>query len=149
MTTSTTFKHILVPTDFGKSSTRALEVAIELATAFDAALTLLHIWEIPTYAYMDATGMMADFAPPIAAAAEAELNKTLATVRVRVPRANARLSTAVPWQGITMAIDELKPDLVVMGTHGRRGFSRALLGSVAEKVVRLSPVPVLTVRGPE
>lgn len=149
MTAPTTFKHILVPIDFGKSSTRALDLAVELATTFDAELTVLHVWEIPTYAYMDATGMMTDLATPIADAAEAELAKTLSEVRARFPRANARLSQAVPWQGVVAAIEELKPDLVVMGTHGRRGVSHALLGSVAEKVVRLSPVPVLTVRGPE
>jgi nucleotide-binding universal stress UspA family protein len=142
-----TFKHILVPTDFGKSSARALDLAVDLATIFDAELTLLHVWEFPTYAYMDAAAMTPDYATPIAQAAEVELTKTLNAIKVRVPRAKARLSMGVPWQGVIAALEELKPDLIVMGTHGRRGLSHALLGSVAEKVVRLAPIPVLTVPG--
>ena len=59
----------------------------------------------------------------------------------------AVFTVGVPWSQIIEQIDELRPDLVVLGTHGRRGLRHAVLGSVAEKVVRLSPVPVLTVRG--
>jgi universal stress protein A len=58
------------------------------------------------------------------------------------------LKTGVPWHGVVEAINELGVDLVIMGTHGRRGLSRLTLGSVAERVVRLAPVPVLTVHAP-
>jgi nucleotide-binding universal stress UspA family protein len=142
------FKHILVPVDFGQSSARAVELALDLATKFEADLTLLHVWEIPAYAYMEAAALSLDYATPVAEAAQAELDKLLATVKARVPRAKATLLMGIPWQGVMSAIKELGPDLVVMGTHGRRGLSHALLGSVAEKVVRLSSVPVLTVREP-
>jgi len=57
------------------------------------------------------------------------------------------LRTGVPWEEILDTAKKLDVGLIVMGTHGRRGLPRAILGSVAEKVVRLSPVPVLTVRG--
>jgi len=81
-------------------------------------------------------------------AAVKRLAEALESLRLVLPNAESKLRTGPPWQGIIEAIEELKPDLVVMGTHGRRGFVRAVLGSVAEKLVRLSPVPVLTVHAP-
>jgi nucleotide-binding universal stress UspA family protein len=74
------------------------------------------------------------------------LESGLEKVRQVLPNADSKLMTGVPWGGILDAIGECKPDLVVMGTHGRRGVDHLMLGSIAEKVVRLSPVPVLTVR---
>jgi nucleotide-binding universal stress UspA family protein len=67
-------------------------------------------------------------------------------VQQKLPQAKAILRSGVPWREILSAVEDVAADLVVMGTHGRRGVSHALLGSVAEKIVRLSPVPVLTVR---
>ena len=58
----------------------------------------------------------------------------------------ALLECGAPWREILRVVEETKPDLVVMGTHGRRGLGHALIGSVAEKLVRMSPAPVLTVR---
>jgi nucleotide-binding universal stress UspA family protein len=74
------------------------------------------------------------------------LAEELDRARKVLPDATSKMKMAVPWVGIVDAIDELKPDLVVVGTHGRRGLSHVLLGSVAERIVRLSAVPVLTVR---
>lgn len=143
-----TFKHILVPTDFAKASTSALELGVQLAKAFDAKLTLVHVWEIPIYPYMDfmlnssVIGEVEDAATKGIASALAELQKTL-------PSAQAKLKTGLPWQAILEAADEVGADLVVMGTHGRHGLSRLTLGSVAERVVRLAKVPVLTAHGPQ
>ena len=80
-------------------------------------------------------------------AAVNHLEADLKRARQIEPSAQSMLKTGVPWAGIMDAIEETKPDLVVMGTHGRHGVERVMLGSVAEKLVRLSPVPVLTVRG--
>jgi nucleotide-binding universal stress UspA family protein len=74
------------------------------------------------------------------------LDEAIAKVRELLPSANSMLKTGMPWAGIIDAVNDVKPDLVVMATHGRRGFSHLMLGSVAEKVVQLSPTPVLTVR---
>jgi nucleotide-binding universal stress UspA family protein len=74
------------------------------------------------------------------------LGEAIAKVREELPSADSLLKTGVPAAGIVEAINDLKPDLVVLGTHGRRGFSHLMLGSVAERVTRLSPTPVLTVR---
>jgi nucleotide-binding universal stress UspA family protein len=71
----------------------------------------------------------------------------------RAHRPGVEVATALrhgtPWSEINALAKEMNADLVVMGTHGRRGVARALLGSVAEKVVRTAPCPVLTVHGPE
>jgi len=140
-----TFKHILVPLDWGEPSQRALDIAIDLARAFGAALDVVHVYEIPVYAYGDYIPA-GDLITPIEQAAREKLNKEITSIRQRMPDANATLRRGVPWREIVAVIEETHADLVVMGTHGRRGVSHFLLGSVAEKVVRMSPVPVLTIR---
>jgi len=140
------FKHIFVPVDFADSSQAALEFGIELSLKFGAALTLVHVYDVPVYGYEGAALLAtAEWLAPIEAGARRTLDTTLAGVRARVPGAKAVLRGGTPAREILAAIDELHPDLVVMETHGRQGLTRALLGSVAERVVRLSPVPVLTV----
>ena len=140
------FKHILFATDFGESSQRALVIAIELAKKFDATLTLIHTFEIPTYAYSGMPFSTLDMFTPIEEAARQDFEAALAALRKQVPAAKGILRRGVPWQDIQAAIVETHADLVVMGTHGRSGVARAFLGSVAEKTVRMSPVPVLTIR---
>lgn len=144
METMKTFKHILVPTDFHQASAAALETATSLAMACDAKVTLLHVWEIPIYPYMDFM-LNSDVITGVEDAAVKHLTEAVEKLRQVLPNAESKLKTGLPWHGIMDAIKELKPDLVVMGTHGRRGVEHAILGSVAEKLVRLSPVPVLTV----
>ena len=141
------FERILVPTDFGAPAGKALDLAARLATEFDSELVVAHCWEFPAYAYSDLTNPGTDFIVALEHAASEELAKTLALVHKEVPRARSLLRNGVPWQEILTVVEELHSDLVVMGTRGRRGVKHVLLGSVAEKVVRLSPVPVLTVHG--
>ena len=139
------FKHLLVPTDFGESSERAVALAVDLATKYGAALTLLHTCEIPVTPYAGAYGAAMDFLTPVRAAAQTRLDQALAELRTRFPKADGVLCVGSPWQEIEQRIAATHADLVVMGTHGRRGVNRMLLGSVAEKIVRTSTVPVLTV----
>ena len=139
-----TFKHILVPTDFEPASKDALDLALTIARACDASVTLLHVWEIPIYPYMDFM-LNSTVIAGVEDAATKSLGTALEEVRKEVPGARAVLKHGLPWNTILEAINELKPDLVVMGTHGRHGIGHAFLGSVAEKVVRSSEVPVLTV----
>lgn len=141
------FRHLLVATDFSDCSARALELAIELAQQFDAQLTLVHTWEVPNFGYGAALYFPGDLLTPIEQAAQSQLNTTTKEVQGRLPRAKSVLRAGVAWDEIIAAAASSQADLIVIGTHGRRGVSRALLGSVAERVVRLSPVPVLTVRG--
>ena len=138
------FKHILAPTDFEPASAGALELATSMAKKFGARLTLLHVWEIQLYPYMDSI-MNSEIMYRIEGAAKAQLQATLADVKVTVPDADAKLETGLPGPTILEMIERLGIDLVVMGTHGRHGLSHTLLGSVAERVVRASKVPVITV----
>jgi nucleotide-binding universal stress UspA family protein len=140
------FNHLLVPVDFGEPSQQALDTAIDLASRFKAGLTLVHVYEIPAYVYGGMTFATADLFGPIEDAAREHLDKTLREAQKRVPGAKAVLRRGPPAPEILAVIDEVRPDLVVMGTHGRKGVSHALLGSVAERIVRLSPVAVLTMR---
>jgi len=142
----TNFQNILVPVDFERSSQRALELAIDLALRFDARLTVFHAWDVPVYVYTDLV-VPNDTWSPMAGAAQRQLEDTMAQVRKRLPRAESVLVRGPAAIEILSAAEGLKADLVVMGTHGRRGLNRAFVGSVAEKVVRASVVPVLTVRG--
>ncbi len=140
------FKHILVPTDFGEVSAHALALGIDLAGKFNAKLTLFHAYEVPLYAYPQVDSIVVDLFTPIEQAAREQLNSALTSVQQKLPQTNGILRSGVPWREILGVVEEVGADLIVMGTHGRRGVSHALLGSVAEKIVRLSPVPVLTVR---
>jgi len=142
----TSFRHILVPVDFEPPSKRALEVAIDLALKFEATLTLVHAWDTP-YLYASMPYVPADVWSALEEAAKRQLDDTLAEVSPRLARAEAMLVRGPAASEILAAIERARVDLVVMGTHGRRGLNRFLLGSVAERIVRGSSVPVLTVRG--
>lgn len=137
-----TFKHILVPTDFGEVATHAADVACELAVKFGAKVTLFHVWTIPIPVYAEGIAVPIDL---VQSAAREALDAELARVRAKVTDARGFLVSGAPASSIVEAIGEHGCDLVVIGTHGRRGLPRVLLGSVAEKVVRASPVPVLSV----
>jgi len=139
-------KHILVPTDFSDPSDRALTMALELARAFDAKVSLLHVWSIPNTGYAEALAWPID---AMEAAAKRALDDALASTVKLYAKTDAVLREGNEWRQVLAVVDDLGIDMVVMGTHGRRGLPRQVLGSVAEKVVRLCPVPVLTVAAPK
>jgi nucleotide-binding universal stress UspA family protein len=138
-------QHILVATDFGDCSRRALETAVFLATKHRAKVTVFHSYEIPTYGFESIYPGSVDYVVPIQEEAERQLAVVVAELRCKLPNVDSRLCFGPPWQSLLDVASALEVDLIVMGTHGRRGVSHALLGSVAEKTVRLSPVPVLAV----
>jgi nucleotide-binding universal stress UspA family protein len=135
------FRHILAPTDFSEASERGVDAATSLALEFDASLTLVHSYELPIYAYY----VVDDVTAEVEARARRKLDKLLVRVRVRLPKAEGEVRRGAPWQGILDVAKERGTELIVLSTHGRNGVDRVLEGSVAEKIVRLSPVPVLTV----
>jgi nucleotide-binding universal stress UspA family protein len=143
-----TVKHILVATDFGESARSALDMAVELAHKFGAALTLAHCWETPSYSYGGALYVSVDTITPIERAANRCLEEALLELKKSFPEATGVLRSGTAWEEILVAATESKADLIVIGTHGRRGLGRLLLGSVAEKVVRMAQLPVLTVHAP-
>jgi nucleotide-binding universal stress UspA family protein len=139
------FRHVVVATDFSECSNAAVDAAIELAKRYDAGLTLVHVVEIPTYAYAGAEWMPLDMTPVHEAAHEA-MERALTEAQKRMPSARAKLeSTGPAWQRIIAVARDLGADLIVLGTHGRTGIKHALIGSVAERVVRHSHIPVLTI----
>ncbi len=140
------FQRIIVPTDFSACAEEALGVAIELARKFDSHLTLVHACEPPTYAYMGMVTTPLDLVTPVQDAAREALRQAAEVLRTKYPSSEALLLFGLATVELLAAIDSNKADLVVMGTHGRTGITHALLGSIAERLVRTSPVPVLTVR---
>jgi nucleotide-binding universal stress UspA family protein len=143
------FSHILVPTDFGEPSRVGLDLALELAQRVGAALTLVHSYDVPVYVYEGMLLATTDLQTSFEAAARTQFDEALAELRLKFPAATGLLRNGVTWEQILATAAQVNADLIVMGTHGRKGIKRALLGSVAEKVVRMSPIPVMTTRGEE
>jgi nucleotide-binding universal stress UspA family protein len=139
-------RHILVPVDFSETSQRALDAAVDLAKSFGASLTVMHAWQISPFVALETPSLTVDVVTPIEDAAYAQLEAAVAPLAGKLQRVDAVLRNGAAWQQILDVAREKNVDLIVVGTHGRAGVKRALLGSVAEKVVRMSPVPVLTVR---
>ncbi len=138
---------ILVPTDFSACSEHALDYAVQIAERLDAKVHLLSVIGVPSYGVPElGVGITAPMIDNMISDHQRELDR-VAGVRKLVAETLVRVGDA--RDVILQTAEEIKADLIVMGTHGRRGFSRALLGSVTEMVVRTSPIPVLTVRGPK
>jgi nucleotide-binding universal stress UspA family protein len=142
-----TITRILVPTDFSAASDAALEFAKTIARTFGASLHLLHVFEDPVAAGF--TEVYAPLPSDTRAALLEDAHTQLANRLSAEDRDRFRATTEVVSGLSAMAIIEYAQDqhidLIVIGTHGRTGLSHLLMGSVAERVVRLAPCPVLTV----
>ena len=141
---------ILVPVDFSAQSDAAFEYALALAGKLGARLDLLHVFQVPAFAFPDAAvAIPTETLVEVQKAAEARLG----TLQKRAEQAGVPATTdlfeGAPFVEIVRAARAREVDLIVMGTHGRTGLRHALLGSVAEKVVRKAPCPVLVVRSPD
>jgi nucleotide-binding universal stress UspA family protein len=140
-------RKILVATDFSPTSIRAQRTATELAKQLDASVTVLHVYSLPTYMFFDGSA----YIPPPGVVADiiADAAKHLAEAKDAAASAGVPVETALmegsPADEIVRYAAEHQLDLIVVGTHGRRGLSRLALGSVAEHVVRTAKVPVLAV----
>ena len=134
---------ILHPTDFSDHSLCAFRVACALARDYNALLIVLHVDYLPAALYGDviATPRPADY--------ETRLREQLYGLRAEPgTRVDHRLNEGHPVTEILGVAEEVNADMIVMGTHGRTGLGRLLLGSVAEQVMRKARCPVLTVRKP-
>ena len=142
-------QRILVPIDFTETSDRALDYAIELAQKVGASVTVMHAYELPIYGFPDgALVATADVATRISQASQEALQAAVSKREGRGVALTTVLRDGVPWEEIASVGNELDADLIVVGTHGRRGLRRAILGSVAENVIRTSTRPVLTIHAP-
>ena len=140
---------ILNPTDFSECAEQARAQAIWLARALGAEIVLLHVAvETPFYAEgVLAPGEVRKIYDAQRKWAEEALEARAAETRAAGVPARWKLTVGAPADAIVQAVEEEGAEMIVMGTHGRRGLERMLLGSVANKVIQLAPCPVLTVRG--
>ncbi len=138
-------ERILVPHDFSDTAEYALRYALTLAEKFGARVTVLHTYEIPAYSYPEAFVTSVESTVQIEGAARKALEAVFARAHRPDVAMDMVLRRGTAWTEIGAVAREMNADLIAMGTHGRRGVARALLGSVAEKVVRTAPCPVLTV----
>ena len=144
------FNHILVPIDGSTTAQVAVEKAIELAQAFGSTVTVIYV--IDPYPF---TGVGTDFAYGQAeylSAATAEANAAVHAAKDSFAAAGVKVDTSVTeahtvWRGIVEAGATLQVDLIVMGSHGRSGLEKLILGSVAQAVLSHTRLPVLVVRG--
>jgi len=138
-------KTILVPVDFQEASLEAIAVARELSGRLGMELVLLHVFSIPVVVYPGFEPIMAPGLPEeIGTAAKRALDQLAASVG----NPKTMLRSGDPAAETIKAIEEIKPAFVAMGTHGRKGFSHLIMGSVAEQVIRNCKVPVITVHAP-
>lgn len=137
---------IVCPVDFSESSERAAQYAVGLARQLGAGLHFVHAWQMPVYAFPDGAVILG---PDVVAQITEELQRSLDALieRHRQPELalTGHLVQGLADREIVRVAGELGAELIVMGTHGRTGLPHLFLGSVAERVVRTSPVPVLTV----
>lgn len=145
------FRSILVPVDYSEHSKASVRYAAELASKVGATLHIVHVWDRPTYA-SDAVLVRRQgednvpLAELIQKNAEQDMSDFLAAVAVPANvQVTHELCSGDPAGTLVEKLKQGSHDLIVVGTHGRTGLVHLLLGSVAEKLVRLSPVPVLTV----
>ncbi len=140
---------ILVPVDFSETSEYALDYAIRFAKELHARVHVLHSYEIPAVGLPEgAMVMTADIAGRIMTSSKAALEATVTQRKDSGVELLSTLRSGDPRVSIGEVAKEISADLIVMGTHGRRGVVHFLLGSITEYVVRTSDIPVLTVRHP-
>ncbi|HET6440389.1 MAG TPA: universal stress protein [Anaeromyxobacter sp.] len=141
------FKRICCPIDFSDASRAAMEVAADLARRFGASLTLLHAYPVPGYTFPDGSVVASPrMLQELADQAAKHLGDWQRQAQeLGAPSVNGETLVGEPAVEIVAYAKERGVDLLVLGTHGRTGLEHALMGSVAERVVRRARCPVLTV----
>lgn len=142
--------HIIFATDFSPCSTPAFGYAVEWAKAFNAQLTLFHGISLQPGLDIDA-GIAQRYLDEQRSVAQEHLHQLLAEARQHVPQSSIEMRTGLASSNICDVAREQKADLIITGTHGWTGFNRVVFGSVAERVIRRAPCPVLSIpdRTPE
>ncbi len=143
------FKHILVPVDGSAPAHNAIDKAIAFGKAFDSRITVIYV--IDPYPF---TGVGTDFAygqSEYLSAATAEADAVVRLAKATFEAAGVAVDSSVVeahtvWRGIVEAATSLQADVIVMGSHGRHGLGKLILGSVAQSVLSHTQLPVLVVR---
>lgn len=140
-------KNILCPVDYSESGNAAITYASSLAKEYDAEIHLVHIYDLPL-AYVDGGFASAPIPSVPPADLDGEQSKLNAVTPTSGVKYRHRLVVGSPVDELVKYVTEQNIDLIVMGTHGRTGLGRLLMGSVAEGVVRRASCPVLTIKQP-
>ena len=145
---------LLVPVDFSSCSTKAATWAADLAARFGAEVTLLHVTEVPRG--LDRATLVnpigSSDAPPIPIgdwitdSGRDRVRRLAQSLSSRGVQVGIRVTEGPAVRTILDAAEELRPDAIVMGTHGRKGLAHAFMGSVAERIVRAANCPVITLK---
>ena len=144
-----TLRRILVPIDFSPHSEQALKYATALAEKFGAELFLIHAFQDLSLYQTEVVSGAPPIMPPVeqlTASARGEMARLVDEKKLQRFNAHTEIVEGAPVEEIVDYAKEKDIDLIVLGTHGRGWLAHALMGSVAEKVVRKAPCPVLTVR---
>ena len=144
------YRRIVAPVDFTDCSRKSLQQAADLAREDGAELLIIHSYELP----VSETTFLPTQLPPETIEAyqnqqQDRLEEFVESVDLSGIESTARLEVGAPHHAIVEAVEEAEADLVVMGTHGRRGFDRLFLGSTATRILRRMPTSVMTVRSSE
>jgi nucleotide-binding universal stress UspA family protein len=143
------FKRLLVPTDFSPASTAALRYATKLADPKATEVIVVFVVEPIVYAPAGYAYAVADLGAVLEEqqrGGRMQLQRVGRQWRARLPKLRTVLMTGSPATSIVSAAKKVKADAIVIATHGRTGLKHVLLGSVAERVVRMAQCPVITVR---
>ena len=148
------YQRILVPIDGSTTSNQGLDEAIKLAKLTGASLRVIHVVDALTFATGSELygGFASDVIPQMREAGEQIVEKARTRVKEQGVKVDSLLFDSLSTRVSVIVVDQAKAwdaDLIVIGTHGRRGVNRLMLGSDAEQIVRMAPVPVLLVRAPE
>ncbi|MEF8828578.1 MAG: universal stress protein [Haloarcula sp.] len=141
------FDDIMLPTDGSSGAAAAIEPTGALASATDATVHLVSVVDTRSLGIDVGSSVIVDELESVATDAVEDASDRLSELGVGT--VETAIAHGIPYQAILEAIEDADVDIVVIGTHGRTGIDRYLLGSVAEKLVRTSPVPVMTVRAPD
>jgi nucleotide-binding universal stress UspA family protein len=142
------FRHILAPTDFSNYSKQAVASALELAKKFGAKLSILHVIELPPYpveGYVPPS-LTATFLEDLERQAAQDLAQLVPEAESAGVEVVRQVAVGSPYRKIIDMAEAEQIDLIMMATAGRTGFSRLVMGSIAERVVRTASCPVLTIR---
>ncbi len=143
------YKNILLPVDGSDASTHAAEEGFKLASALGSSITLLFVVDISVISIPDAESGIANIEmirKNFKEQGDKLLGSLTASAREKGVKVETRMAEGDVHEEIIRAAEEKKVDLIIMGTHGRRGLNRLLLGSVAESVTRRANCPVLLIR---
>lgn len=146
MTKPFSVQRIVCPIDFSPASEPALHVAEAIARSFGARIDLLHVWAPPIAMALD-VAMLPSPEDIVRYTAAMETGLAAAAKKLTLPadRLDRHLIQGIAWRDIIEFAKEKSADLIVMSTHGRTGLAHLMMGSIAERVVRSSSVPVLVV----